>query len=40
MEGLTGNYLRVKALAPRPMWNQISQVELYNSDENGLTGVF
>ena len=40
MEGLTGNYLRVKALAPSPLWNQISLVKLQNSDGNGLTGVF
>jgi threonylcarbamoyladenosine tRNA methylthiotransferase MtaB len=40
MEGLTGNYLRVKALAPQPLWNQISLVELRNSDEDGLRGVF
>jgi threonylcarbamoyladenosine tRNA methylthiotransferase MtaB len=40
MEGLTGNYLRVNALAPQPMWNQISLVELQNSDNHGLTGVF
>jgi len=40
MEGLTGNYLRVRALAPQPMWNQISLVELQSSNENGLNGVF
>jgi threonylcarbamoyladenosine tRNA methylthiotransferase MtaB len=40
MEGLTGNYLRVRALAPQPMWNQISLVELQSSDERGLRGVF
>jgi hypothetical protein len=40
MEGLTGNYLRVKALAPQPLWNRISLVELQNSDENGLRGIF
>ncbi|HUI89129.1 MAG TPA: MiaB/RimO family radical SAM methylthiotransferase [Anaerolineales bacterium] len=28
MEGLTGNYLRVKAVAPCSMWNEISIVEL------------
>jgi hypothetical protein len=39
MEGLTGNYLRVRALAPQPLWNQISQVVLLNNDENGLEGV-
>lgn len=40
MEGLTGNYLRVKAITPQPMWNQISLVALQNSEESGLTGVF
>ncbi len=40
MEGLTGNYLRVKALSPQPLWNQISLVELQNNGGNGLTGVF
>jgi len=39
MEGLTGNYLRVQAVAPQPLWNQISLVELQNSNENGLSGV-
>ncbi|MGB7876047.1 MAG: MiaB/RimO family radical SAM methylthiotransferase [Anaerolineales bacterium] len=38
MEGLTGNYLRVRALAPQPMWNQVSLVELQNSDDNGIYG--
>jgi hypothetical protein len=28
MEGLTGNYLRVSAIAPRPIWNEVSSVEL------------
>ena len=32
MGGLTGNYLRVNAIAPRPLWNEISTVEL---GENG-----
>jgi threonylcarbamoyladenosine tRNA methylthiotransferase MtaB len=40
MEGLTGNYLRVNALAPQPMWNQISNVELQKSDGSFLTGIF
>jgi len=38
MEGLTGNYLRVNALSPQPMWNQISLVELQSSDESGISG--
>ena len=40
MEGLTENYLRVRALAPQPLWNQISLVELQSSNESGLIGVF
>jgi len=38
MEGLTGNYLRMRALAAQPLWNQISLVKLQNSDERGLNG--
>ena len=40
MEGLTGNYLRVRALAPHPLWNQISLVELQKRDGNGIAGFF
>jgi len=40
LEGLTGNYLRVKACASQPLWNQISQVELQINDENELAGKF
>ncbi len=25
MEGLTGNYLRVRATAPAPLWNEMDQ---------------
>jgi hypothetical protein len=28
MEGLTGNYLRVKAVLPEPRWNEIDVVRL------------
>ena len=38
MSGLTGNYLRVKATAPKPLWNQISLVALQSVEENGLRG--
>jgi len=38
MSGLTGNYLRVRATAPRPMWNEITQVELQRVSDNGLHG--
>ena len=36
MEGLTGNYLRVEATALRPMWNEVSRVEL---GSDGIGGV-
>jgi threonylcarbamoyladenosine tRNA methylthiotransferase MtaB len=36
MGGLTGNYLRVEAIAPHPMWNEISAVEL---GSDGIRGV-
>lgn len=39
MAGLTGNYLRVKAVAPRSLWNEISLVKLQTVDENGCTGL-
>ena len=35
MEGHTGNYLRVKAFAPRPLWNEISSVELGSDGVSG-----
>ena len=38
MSGLTGNYLRVKASAPQPLWNQISLVALQDVNEHGLQG--
>lgn len=38
MAGLTGNYLRVVAAAPRPIWNQISPVRLQALHEDGLLG--
>jgi len=40
MEGLTGNYLRVKAVASQPLWNQVSLVRLQSNDRNGLLGSF
>jgi threonylcarbamoyladenosine tRNA methylthiotransferase MtaB len=39
MAGLTGNYLRVEALAPRPMWNEISRVLLQRPRGDALVGV-
>ncbi len=39
MEGLTGNYLRVAAVAPRPMWNEISNVRLGLLEGESLSGL-
>lgn len=38
MSGLTGNYLRVKAQAPRHLWNRITPVRLDSLDGEGLHG--
>jgi threonylcarbamoyladenosine tRNA methylthiotransferase MtaB len=38
MEGLTGNYLRVKAVARKNIWNQISRVKLENCSEDEIVG--
>jgi len=39
MEGLTGNYLRVTALAQDSLWNQITPVRLETIAEDGIQGV-
>ncbi|MFQ5615240.1 MAG: MiaB/RimO family radical SAM methylthiotransferase [Anaerolineales bacterium] len=39
MTGLTDNYLRVHAIAPRDLWNQITPVRLTGVRHNGATGV-
>lgn len=39
MEGLTGNYLRVKAFAPSPRWNEIDDVVIDEHQSDGLKGV-
>jgi threonylcarbamoyladenosine tRNA methylthiotransferase MtaB len=39
MEGRTGNYLRVKAFAASPRWNEIDTVEIQQSENDGLKGV-
>ncbi|MGH8246848.1 MAG: MiaB/RimO family radical SAM methylthiotransferase [Gammaproteobacteria bacterium] len=39
MEGLTGNYLRVKAAAPAPRWNEVDQVEIAEVQDSGLRGI-
>jgi len=39
MQGLTGNYLRVKAASKRPLWNEISTVRILQPDINGLMAI-
>ncbi len=39
MEGHTGNYLRVKAMAPAPRWNEMDQVELFENSSGMVHGV-
>jgi threonylcarbamoyladenosine tRNA methylthiotransferase MtaB len=39
MEGLTGNYLRVKAFASSPRWNEIDRVAIHEGQQDGLRGV-
>lgn len=38
LKGLTGNYLRVEASAPQPLWNQLSRVRLQALTQDGLSG--
>jgi threonylcarbamoyladenosine tRNA methylthiotransferase MtaB len=38
MEGLTGNYLRVQAIAPQPRWNHLDCVKLTRQTDDGLGG--
>ncbi len=38
MEGLTGNYLRVTAVAPEPRWNHLERVRLTRQTKGGLHG--
>ena len=38
LSGLTDNYLRVKARAPRRLWNQITPVVLTGVTESGIAG--
>ena len=38
LSGLTDNYLRVEAHAPRHLWNQISPVHLVETSANGIIG--
>jgi threonylcarbamoyladenosine tRNA methylthiotransferase MtaB len=39
MEGWTGNYLRVKAVASSPRWNEIDSVSIREVQTDGLKGV-
>jgi len=36
LEGLTGNYLRVEAVAPQPRWNHLDRVKLTRQTKDGL----
>jgi threonylcarbamoyladenosine tRNA methylthiotransferase MtaB len=38
IEGLTDNYMRVSAIAPEPVWNQIDEVFLKTASAKGLWG--
>jgi len=38
LEGLTGNYIRVSAVAPEPRWNQMDDVQLTSMDKFGMKG--
>ena len=38
VSGLTGNYLRVQALASKPLWNQLCLVRLTGLSDHGLQG--
>lgn len=38
LTGLTDNYLRVNADAPRHLWNRVTPVRLVSADEGGLLG--
>jgi threonylcarbamoyladenosine tRNA methylthiotransferase MtaB len=39
LEGLTDNYIRVKAVAPEPRWNRLDSVELIENGTDGLRGL-
>ncbi|MBT3315405.1 MAG: tRNA (N(6)-L-threonylcarbamoyladenosine(37)-C(2))-methylthiotransferase MtaB [Anaerolineae bacterium] len=38
IQGLTGNYLRIRAIASEPRWNQIDQVKLLKVEGNVILG--
>ncbi len=39
LEGLTDNYMRVKATAPVPRWNQLDSVKLMENEMDGMRGL-
>ena len=39
MQGLTGNYLRVKAFSEQALWNEISTARIQEPDLNGLKAI-
>ena len=38
MEGWTGNYLRISAVAPAPRWNQVDEVQLTEVNGEKIKG--
>jgi hypothetical protein len=38
MEGWTGNYLRVSAVAPSPRWNEVDEVLLRDAGDGVFRG--
>jgi threonylcarbamoyladenosine tRNA methylthiotransferase MtaB len=38
LEGLTDNYIRVRAVAPEARWNQMDRVQLVSMDGDGMKG--
>ena len=38
LEGWSGNYIRVTALAPEPRWNKVDNVKLINLSSEGIQG--
>jgi threonylcarbamoyladenosine tRNA methylthiotransferase MtaB len=39
LQGLTDNYIRVKAIAPEPRWNLLDSVKLLKNEMDGLIGL-
>jgi len=39
MEGWSENYLRIKTVAPRPLWNEISSVKLIEAQQDVISSA-